>query len=95
MFKRLAAFILVAMGGLLPAVASAEGGPSPKSTPPAAPAPAPTEQPTGLGTDGAMDLLANACFNGTMQACDDLYACELTNNSSPAASQVNSGVRLG
>jgi hypothetical protein len=47
----------------------------PTTTPPAAPvpAPAPTQQPTGLGTDARMDLLAAACFNGTMQACDDLY----------------------
>ena len=37
------------------------------------PAPAPTQQPTGLGTDAAMDLYAIACFNGTMQACDNLY----------------------
>ena len=47
----------------------------PTTTPPAGPvpAPAPTQQPTGLGADARMDLLAAACFNGTMQACDDLY----------------------
>jgi hypothetical protein len=39
----------------------------------AADIPAPTQQPTGLGTDARMDLLAIACFNGTMQACDDLH----------------------
>ncbi len=77
MFKRLAALILVGIG-VVPAVASAQEAapPTTATNPPAAavPAPAPTEEPTGLGTDGAMDLLANACFNGTMQACDDLYA---------------------
>ena len=78
MFKRVAALILVGMG-LVPAVASAQGA-EPSATTPPVPAPAPTEQPTGLGTDGAMDLLANACFNGTMQACDDLY------DQSPASS---------
>jgi hypothetical protein len=75
MYKRVAALILVGMG-LVPAVASAQEAAPPTTTPPAAPvpAPAPTQQPTGLGTDAAMDVLANACFNGTMQACDDLYA---------------------
>ena len=74
MFKRIAALILLGMG-LVPAVASAQEAAPPTTTPPAAPvtAPAPSQQPTGLGTDGAMDLLASACFNGTMQACDDLY----------------------
>jgi hypothetical protein len=51
-------------------------GPAPSTSAPAAPvpAPAPTQQPTGLGTDAAMDVLATTCFNGTMQACDDLYS---------------------
>ena len=74
MFKHLAALILVGMG-LVPAVASAQAAPPPTTTPPAAPvpAPAPTQDPTGLGTDGALDQLASACFNGSMPACDDLY----------------------
>ena len=48
---------------------------SPTTTPPVGPvpAPAPTQQPTGLGTDEAMNLLAIACFIGSMQACDNLY----------------------
>jgi hypothetical protein len=48
---------------------------SPTTTPPAGPvpAPAPTLRPTGLGDDEAMNLLALACFIGTMQACDNLY----------------------
>ena len=37
------------------------------------PAPAPAMEPSGLGTNGALDQLASACFNGSMQACDDLY----------------------
>ena len=73
MFKRLigATVVALSLGG-----AAVSAAAPPTTTPPAAPvpAPAPTQQPTGLGTDGAMDLLANACFNGTMQACDDLYA---------------------
>ena len=73
MHKRLAAFILVGMGLVPAAAASAQAAAPPTTTPAPVPAPAPTQQPTGLGTDAAMDLLANACFNGTMQACDDLY----------------------
>ncbi len=73
MIKRLigATVVALCLGG-----AAVSAAAPPTTTPPAAPvpAPAPTQQPTGLGTDGAMDLLANACFNGTMQACDDLYA---------------------
>ena len=62
-----AAAILVG-GGVAAAAA-------PTTTPPAGPvpAPAPTQQPSGLGTIGALDQLASACFNGSMQACDDLY----------------------
>ncbi len=74
MHKRLAALILVGMG-LVPAVASAQEAAPPTTIPPAAPvpAPAPTQEPTGLGTNGALDQLASACFNGSMQACDDLF----------------------
>ena len=32
-----------------------------------------TQQPTGLGDDPALDALAQACFDGDMQACDDLF----------------------
>jgi hypothetical protein len=74
MIKRLIGATVVAL--CLGGAAVSAAAPPTTTTPPAAPvpAPAPTQQPTGLGTDGAMDLLANACFNGTMQACDDLYA---------------------
>lgn len=65
-----AALAAVLLGG---GVAGAAAPPT--TTPPAAPvpAPAPTQQPAGLGTDGALDQLASGCFNGSMQACDDLY----------------------
>ena len=32
-----------------------------------------TQQPTGLGEDPIFDLLARSCFDGDMQACDDLF----------------------
>jgi len=35
--------------------------------------PEPTEFPEGLGDDPMLDELAVACFEGSMQACDDLY----------------------
>ena len=35
--------------------------------------PDPTREPTGLGTDAAMDELAADCHQGDMQACDDLF----------------------
>lgn len=38
----------------------------------ASPPPA-TLQPTGLGDDPAMDELAQECFDGDMQSCDDLF----------------------
>lgn len=65
-----AALTAVLLGGGVAAAAV-----PPITTPPAppVPAPAPTQQPTGLGADGALDKLASACFNGSMQACDDLY----------------------
>ena len=40
---------------------------SPSSIPPA------TEQPTGLGDDLTLDQLAQSCFDGDMEACDDLF----------------------
>ncbi len=59
----------VLLGGGVAAAAA------PTTTPPLVPvpAPAPTQQPSGLGTVGALDQLAAGCFNGSMQACDDLY----------------------
>jgi hypothetical protein len=58
-----------------PASAPAVPETTQSSTPPGGlePAPAPSEQPSGLGTDARMNLLAVACFNGAMQACDDLF----------------------
>ena len=35
--------------------------------------PAPTMEPTGLGTDAAMDALAQSCYDGDMASCDSLY----------------------
>ena len=32
-----------------------------------------TQQPAGLGTDAALDALAQRCYDGDMQACDDLF----------------------
>ena len=66
MLKRVTLLILMGMSLVPAAVASAQ-----EAAP--IPAPVPTQEPTGLGTDSAMDLLANSCFNGSMQACDDLY----------------------
>jgi hypothetical protein len=49
--------------------------PAPTTTVAAAlsPAPTATQQPTGLGTDPALDQLALECFGGSMDACDRLY----------------------
>jgi hypothetical protein len=64
-----AAFAAALVGG---GVATAA---EPATTPPAAPtpAPAPTQEPPGPGANAALDQLAVACFNGSMQSCDDLY----------------------
>jgi hypothetical protein len=35
--------------------------------------PPPTLEPTGLGTDPALDQLAQSCYDGDMAACDDLW----------------------
>ena len=35
--------------------------------------PTATQQPTGLGNDPALNTLAQDCFNGEMQSCDDLF----------------------
>lgn len=35
--------------------------------------PAATEAPEGLGDDPDLDLLAEACYEGAMAACDELY----------------------
>ena len=36
-------------------------------------APPPTQEPTGLGTDPALDALAQDCYDGAMFACDKLF----------------------
>jgi hypothetical protein len=36
--------------------------------------PPPAEEPDDLGTDLRLDGLAEECFDGDMQSCDDLYA---------------------
>ncbi len=59
--------------------------PSPAEPPSSAPAPSETATgagsippatvpPDGLGEDPALDELAQGCYDGDMQACDDLYA---------------------
>lgn len=35
--------------------------------------PEPTEEPDGLGDEPAYDAAAQDCYDGSMQACDDLY----------------------
>ena len=35
--------------------------------------PPPTRAPDGLGTDPALDQLAQQCYDADMQSCDDLY----------------------
>lgn len=35
--------------------------------------PAPTLQPTGLGSDAALDALAQSCYDGDLVACDELW----------------------
>ena len=50
--------------------------PSRSNTPTLAPPgsiPESTEQPDGLGDDATLDALAEDCFAGGMEACDDLY----------------------
>jgi hypothetical protein len=39
-----------------------------------------TLPPTGLGSDPAMNRLASRCYDGNMQACDDLFANSATNS---------------
>jgi hypothetical protein len=55
------------------------GTPSSDSEPSESPAdegslPPATAPPEGLGDDPALDRLAQGCYDGDMQACDDLYA---------------------
>jgi hypothetical protein len=45
---------------------------APDTTPPEGIPPA-MEQPTGLGDDPVLDALAQACYDGDMEACDDLF----------------------
>jgi hypothetical protein len=35
--------------------------------------PPPTQEPDGLGTDAALDELAQECYDAEMASCDDLY----------------------
>ena len=35
--------------------------------------PDPAEEPDGLGDDPALDAFAEDCYDGDMEACDDLY----------------------
>jgi hypothetical protein len=35
--------------------------------------PAPTLQPTGLGDDPTLDALAQSCYDGVLEACDNLW----------------------
>jgi hypothetical protein len=42
--------------------------------------PPPTVPPTGLGSDPALDRQARHCYNGDMQACDDLFANSAANS---------------
>jgi len=46
---------------------------APTPAAPGGPIPPATQPPTGLGTDPAMDAYAQGCFDGDMEACDDLY----------------------
>jgi hypothetical protein len=39
-----------------------------------------TQPPTGLGSDPVMNRLASRCYEGNMQACDDLFANSATNS---------------
>jgi hypothetical protein len=48
-------------------------GTPPDSLAPPGSIPEATETPDGLGDDATLDGLAQDCFDGTMQACDDLY----------------------
>ncbi len=54
---------------------------SPEPTPEEGPPPAAGSVPPAGGADAATDALAMGCYNGDMQACDDLYAA--TANGSP------------
>ena len=63
-----AIFALLAIAGVVVLLITRAGGDEGSdSLPPA------TEEPDGLGTDEAFDELAEDCFDGEMQACDDLY----------------------
>jgi hypothetical protein len=51
------------------------GPPTPSETPTGGGSiPQATVTPDGLGEDPALDQLAQSCYDGDMQACDDLYA---------------------
>jgi hypothetical protein len=48
------------------------------TTPGAVAIPPATQQPAGLGKDPALNVLAHACYDGDMTACDDLYTQSAT-----------------
>ena len=57
----------LAIAGLVVFLLTRDGDDVDSSIPPA------TEEPDGLGDDAGFDALAEDCFDGDMQACDDLY----------------------
>ena len=61
-----------AFGATAPTTSPVPGSTVPPSTSPTGIPPA-TEQPTGLGEDLTLDQLAQSCFDGDMEACDDLF----------------------
>jgi hypothetical protein len=54
------------------ATTGSSGGPNSSLAPPGE-IPEATEEPDGLGDDPTFDAAARDCFDGDMQACDDLY----------------------
>jgi hypothetical protein len=58
------------------ATSSSSQATAPSSSPPAGgdEIPAATVTPDGLGEDPLLDQYAQSCYDGDMQACDDLYA---------------------
>ena len=57
----------LAIAGLVVFLLTRDGDDVDSSIPPA------TEEPDQLGDDAGFDALAEDCFDGDMQACDDLY----------------------
>jgi hypothetical protein len=46
---------------------------SPPDVPAGGSIPPPTEEPAGLGRDPELNALAQACYEGELEACDELY----------------------